>query len=61
MKADGLFGLLAASHPSRAAAPPRRRPGNVHGGGGITGAPRGVGLRWPSDLAARVELRRSHP
>ena len=34
---------------------------NVHGGGGITGARRGVGLRWPSDPAARVEWRRSQP
>ena len=34
---------------------------NVHEGGGNTEAPPGVGLRWPSDLASRVELRRSHP
>ncbi len=34
---------------------------NVRGGGGNSDAGRGVGLRWPSDLAARVELRPSHP
>lgn len=35
--------------------------GSVHGGGGKSGAVRSVGLGWPSDLAARVELRSSHP
>ena len=35
--------------------------GSVHGGGGKSGVVRGVGLGWPSDLAARVELRSSHP
>ena len=35
--------------------------GSVRGDGGNSGFDRGVGLRWPSDLAARVELRRSHP
>ena len=35
--------------------------GSVRGGGGNSGFGRGVGLGWPSDLAARVELRRSHP
>ena len=34
---------------------------NVHGGGGNSDAGREVGLRWSSDLAARVELRISHP
>ncbi len=34
---------------------------NVRGGGGNSDAGREVGLRWPSDLAARVELRPSHP
>jgi hypothetical protein len=35
--------------------------GSVRGGGGNSGFDRGVGLGWPSDLAARVELRSSHP
>jgi hypothetical protein len=35
--------------------------GNVRGGGGNSGFGRGVGFGWPSDLAARVELRSSHP
>ena len=35
--------------------------GSVRGGGGNSGFTRGVGLGWPSDLAARVELRSSHP
>ncbi|GGC72663.1 hypothetical protein GCM10011504_57750 [Siccirubricoccus deserti] len=35
--------------------------GSVRGGGGNSGVVRGVGLGWPSDLAARVELRSSHP
>jgi transposase len=34
---------------------------NVRGGGGNSDAGREVRLRWPSDLAARVELRSSHP
>jgi site-specific DNA recombinase len=34
--------------------------GSVRGGGGNSGFGRGVGLGWPSDLAARVELRRFH-
>jgi hypothetical protein len=35
--------------------------GSVRGGGGNSGVVRGVALGWPSDLAARVELRSSHP
>lgn len=46
------FGLLAAF---------TCRHGSVRGGGGNSDFDRGVGLGWPSDLAARVELRRSHP
>ena len=30
--------------------------GSVRGGGGKSGIGRGVGLGWPSDLAARVEV-----
>src|SRR4028118_2275741 len=37
------------------------RRGSVRGGGGKSGSGRDVGPRWPSDLAARVELRRSQP
>jgi hypothetical protein len=35
--------------------------GSVRGCGGNSGFGRGVGLGWPSELAARMELRRSHP
>ena len=35
--------------------------GSVRGVGGNSGAGRSVGFGWPSDLAARVELRSSHP
>jgi hypothetical protein len=35
--------------------------GSVRVGGGKSGFSRDVGLGWPSDLAARVELRSSHP
>ena len=35
--------------------------GSVRGCGGNCGFDRGVGLGWPSELAARVELRSSHP
>ncbi|MGK7866327.1 tyrosine-type recombinase/integrase [Falsiroseomonas sp. E2-1-a20] len=35
--------------------------GSVRGGGGNSGGCRCAGLGWPSDLAARVELRSSHP
>jgi transposase len=48
-------GLLARAHKNTTVED------NVHGGGGNSDAGREVGLRWPSDLAARVELRSSHP
>ena len=35
--------------------------GSVRVGGGKSGFSRDVGLGWPSDLAARVELQSSHP
>ncbi|TQF77978.1 hypothetical protein FK498_10350 [Elioraea sp. Yellowstone] len=38
----------------------RLKKGSVRGGGGSSGFGRGVGLGWPSALAAGVELQSSH-
>ena len=55
--AEGLAGLRGRVGETG----PKRRLGSVRGRGGKSGVGRGVGLGWPSDLAARVELRSSHP